>query len=216
MDPFKGKTTYTRRVNIDELRAPNVVYYGDSHIGRLQRWSMYVEANGTFWSLESKVLSRSRNIYSGGSTWANVHRRVQGLDVLLHQRQGNTWKKVMDEMDKGDYKAEYVFVSCFGNDMDQLNNRYYHLVRHSTIWHLLIDTPYRPSEYYQSKHWWDDRLRPPANPQPFDHHKFMEKETKSLKNSICAVVKILKDAFPGVIFYILGTLVRQKGRIGTL
>ncbi len=210
MDAFKGKTTYTRRANIDELKAPNVVYYGDSHIGRLQRWSQYVETNGTFWSLEKKVLSNSRYIYSGGSTWANVHKRVQGVDVPLHQRQGNTLKKVMDEIEKGGYKADYLFVSCFGNDMDQLNDRYYHSVRHSNVWHLLIDTPFRPSEYYQSRYWWDDRLRPPVNPQTFDHRKFVKKEIKTLKSNVNAVVKILKDAFPGIMLYMLGTLVRQN------
>ena len=210
MDPFKGRTTYTRRVNIDGLRAPNVVYYGDSHVGRLQKWAQYVETNGTFWSLEKKVLSKSRYIYSGGSTWANVHRRVQGKDVPLHQKQGNTWKQVMDEIDRGDYVAEYVFISCFGNDMDQMNDRYYHHVRHSAIWHLLIDSPYQPSEYYQAKHWWDDRVRPPSVVRPFDHRKFVKKEIKDLKKSICAVVKVLKCAFPAVVFYILGTLIRQN------
>ncbi len=122
MDPNIGRTTYDRRHDIDSTRAPRIVFYGDSHIGHLYQWSKNIDTSGSPWQLERKVLSDSKYIYSGGSKWTNVHTRVQGIDTPVWQRQGNIWKRVMEDIENSNYETEYLYISCFGNDLDLINS----------------------------------------------------------------------------------------------
>ena len=52
MDVNAGRTTYDRRHDIESVRAPRIVFYGDSHIGHLHHWSTSIEVSGSPWELE--------------------------------------------------------------------------------------------------------------------------------------------------------------------
>ena len=177
-NPYKGGTTFKRRYAIDEVKPPQIIFYGDSHIARLFYWSTDTSGFGPD-DLELKVLGKSAFIYSGGSRWPTVHPRVQGVKIPEHQKQGNTWARALQSIDSGLISPEFVYISCASNDWDLINDRLYDSMRHSHIWHLLVDSPYGPSKFYQRRHnnWWDDRAIEPGRKTHFDVEDFFDKET---------------------------------------
>ena len=208
----KGKTTYKRRHGIEETHRPRIVFYGDSHIGRLLTWYLHTRGLGTADMLEKELLDNSKFIYSGGSRWDTVHNRVQGIEVPEHQRQGNLWDKVMRQVTAGEYKPEYVFISCSGNDLDKWNDSLYTAIRRSKIWHILVHAEWTPSIFYQKNHhnWYDDRVIPPVKPQKLDIEDFLSEKRYKMCVNIDAVVGVLKDAFPSTKMYALGTIGREN------
>ena len=125
LDATAGRTTLTRRNRIEEMLPPKIVFYGDSHIGRLLLWKLDLDHTQFVNDLEDKILRDSRFIYSGGSKWLNVHSRVQGIDVPSHQKQGNTWIRVINDIENGYFDPEFLYISCSGNDLCQINDAYY-------------------------------------------------------------------------------------------
>ena len=206
----KGRTTLTRSCYIEEAPPPKTVFYGTSHIGRLLKWKLNVNAMGGPNDIEQKLLRESKFIYSGGSKWYNIHDRVQGKGVPLHQRQGDTWGKVLHEINVNGFKPEYVVVCCLANQLCELNDWYYDEVRRSDCWHMLVDSPYGPSEYYKqrNRHWFDDRVRCPLKPKQLDQLKFMNKHKAKIEGHIKTVVSILKSQFSGCKFFYIGAINR--------
>ena len=124
-DEVGGLTTYRRRHGIKGCKPANMVFYGDSHVGGLVKWLGRPGVRGGPSKLEIDVFKGSQFIYSGGSKWTNVHKRVQGIDVPVHQTHGNLWGKVIQEIREERYFPEYIYVSCIGNDLDNLNDKLY-------------------------------------------------------------------------------------------
>ena len=210
LDATSGRTTLTRRNRIDEMKSPKIVFYGDSHIGRLLLWKLDLDNTQFMNDLEDKVLRESRFIYSGGSRWLNIHQRVQGKGVPPHQKQGNSWERVIEDIHKGNYSPEYLFMSCSGNDLCQINDIYFDRLRQSPEWHLIAHSNYGPSDYYRQKHnfWFDDRIPAPKHTVSFDQSNFIEAEFEKLQGYIDDVMCILNETFVCK-KYILGTLYRQ-------
>ncbi len=210
LDATTGRTTFTRRNRIEEMNPPKIVFYGDSHIGRLLLWKLDLDHTQFMYDLEEKILRDSRFIYSGGSKWSNIHTRVQGIGVPSHQKQGNTWLRVISDIEKGHYDPDFLFLSCSGNDLCQINDAYYDKLRHSPAWHLIAHNEYGPSNYYRQKHnlWFDDRILPPKKIVQFDHVNFIEAEFELLQGYIDDVMCVLNENFQCK-KYILGTLYRQ-------
>ena len=80
-----------------------------------------------------------------------------------------------------------------------------------SIWHLIIDVAYGPSDYHKRKHlWYDDRCIEPRRKAPFDHEKYIEKETKSLYANIDNVLGRLKLVFPACKIFVFAALYRKN------
>ena len=90
-------------VNIDP---PKVLYYGDSHMGRLKWWSDGDYGRFKPNALEDIVLSESRFAYSGGLKWADVHSRVNGINLPAHQKQGDTWGPIV----ASEFEPDYIYI----------------------------------------------------------------------------------------------------------
>ena len=205
-----GMTTY-KWYGYMSIDPPNMIFYGDSHIGRLLSWKLDVCARGGPDIAEQYFLKNSKFVYSGGSKWANIHERVQGKGVPLHQRQGNLWQMVLDDVDKGLYSPEFLYISLLGNDMCQLNDSYYHHLRNSDKWHILVHSQFGPSDYYLDirRAWFDDRVLPTLEPIAFDHQKFINKNLKNIKGHIDSTMLALKKAYPNLIYFMLAPIIRS-------
>ena len=207
---YKGKSTRSRRLLIEEVEPPQFLYFGDSHIGRLFNWSQMREdgCGPDFW--EYRLLQKCEYIYSGGSRWCNVLKRVRGIDVPLHQTQGDTWGDMMTRFLDGRFQPTHIFVSCSGNDICQINDSYFCKIRLSKIWHLLIDVPFGPSEFHKKKQlWFDDRVIVPKKVTDFNHEEFLENELQTIKNNIDNVMLVLTMYFPKCKIFALGALRRK-------
>ena len=135
-------------------------------------------------------------MYSGGSEWPNIDDRVRGIGVPSHQQQGDLWTQVLTEVENGLFVPEYLFLSLMGNDMCSINDNYYHKLRHSDKWHILVHSMYGPSDYYleRNHYWFDDRVLPPFKQIKFDHQKFIKTNLNTVQGHIDKVVLILKTA----------------------
>ena len=181
----KGRTTRTRSKFIEKAPPPKAIYYDTSHIGRLCKWKSDVRAEGGPHDIEQRLLRDSKFIYSGGSKWYNIHNRVQGKGVPPHQKQENTWKSVLTDIENG-YTPEYVIVCCMANELCEWNDKYYDEIRNSDQWHMLIDSPYGPSDHYKDRKraWFDDRIEPVKKPKPLDLGKFMKTCKRKIEGNI--------------------------------
>ncbi len=207
---YRGKTTRSRRLLIEEMEPPHFLYFGDSHIGRLRNWALMREdgCGPDYW--EHKLLDKCEFVYSGGSRWDTVLNRVRGIEVPIHQTQGDTWSDMMEQYSKGNFKPTHVVISCSGNDVCHINDKYFAKIRFSTIWHLLVDVPFGPSEYQkQRNHWFDDRVTKPIKVHDFDHEAFLEKELQNVKNHINCVMGVLTDTFSDCKLFAIGALRRK-------
>ncbi len=147
----------------------------------------------------------------GGSKWRNMHERVQGRNVPLHQTQGDTWGRMLAKYSSKDFQPTHIFLSGNGNDICETNDGFYHKLRFSTVWHILIDSPLGPSKYYEKKHrhdWFDERCIPPGKPKEFDVQLFVKNRTANLKLGIDNV-GILTKQFPECKIFALGCFYRK-------
>ncbi len=174
-----------RHRDIKNIDPPKVLYYGDSHMGRLKWW-----ADGDYGrfkpnELEKLVLSGSRFAYSGGSHWSDVHQRVNGINLPVHQKQGDTWGPIV----KSDFVPDYIFMSCGSNTLDLYNDQYFVRIRNSPIWHLLLDVLYGPSKFFQDKYpaICDLRCPPRGKVLDFDSKLFID----TAYDDICKDVKVV-------------------------
>ena len=96
--------------------------------------------------------------------------------MCLHQTQGNTWVKVINKIEHGQYTAEYLFVSRIWNDVDLENDLYYDKLYKSVVWIRLVECEYGPTMYYSSKHnlWFDDQIEKPKNFQNLNHKGYLD------------------------------------------
>ena len=115
------------------MEPPQFLYFGDSHIGRLRNWAlMHGDGCGPdLW--EHKLLDKCEFVYSGGSRWDTVLKRVHGIDVPIHQTQGDTWGDMIEKYCNGSFKPTHVFLRCSGNDVCHINDKYFVKIRFSTI-----------------------------------------------------------------------------------
>ena len=205
----KGRHTYTRSKYIEKAPPPRTIYYGTSHIGRLCRWKSDILAECGPNDIEQHLLKDSKFVYSGGSKWYNIHSRVQGKGVPDWQKQGNTWQRVLCDIENG-YVPEYVVVCCMANELCEWNDKYYEEIRYSDQWHLLIDSPYGPSDYYKTRKnaWFDDRVEPVKNPKSLNIERFMKGCKKVITGNIDKVMKILKCQFGDCKFFYIGAINR--------
>ena len=205
-----GMTT-CKRYGYMAVDPPKIIFYGDPHIGRLLRWSSSTSLRGGPDITEQYLLKTSEYIFSGGSRWANIDERVRGIGVPSHQKQGDLWTEITAKVNSKLFVPEYVYVSMMGNDMCSLNDNYYHRLRHSDKWHLLIDSMFGPSDYYleRNHHWFDDRVLPPLKQVHFDQRKFIKTSTSTTEGQIDKVMIILRDAFPNTKFFMLAPVIRS-------
>ena len=207
---YDGKTTWTRRLFIEEVDPPHFLYFGDSHIGRLCLWSMMMEDSCGPNSWEHKLLKHGEYVYSGGSKWSTILNRMRGIEVPVHQKQGDTWSRMLNNYHKGLFKPTHIFLSMSGNDVCAINDKYYIKIRSSNIWHLLTDIPYGPSDYCKHNHlWFDDRINPPMKQEDFNHEIFLQQQKNSIYKSIDSVMKVLSTHFPECKIFVLGALPRK-------
>ncbi len=181
-----------RHRDIMNIDPPKVLYYGDSHLGRLKWWTDGDYGRFKPNALEEIVLSESRFAYSGGSKWSDVHHRVNGINLPAHQKQGDTWGPIVNS----EFRPDYIYISCGSNTYDQYNDQYFVKLRNSPVWHLLIDVPYGPSKFFKDKYpAFCDLRKPPMGPvEDFDSKLFVDtayddtcKEVKSVMTEIDAV-----------------------------
>ncbi len=208
----KGLTTYKRRIGIDKTHSPEMIFFGDSHITRLYYWSSNKLAKGGPNDLEQKIMGNSRFIYSGGSKWFNVMDRVTAEKVPAHQKQGNLWQIVADEVASGEFVPEHFIISLLSNDLDALNDRYFDTLSRSTIWHTLSYFNCGPSLFYRkmNNQWFNDQLRPPVRPFEMDHEKYINNQFDKICQQIDQVMWTVKQFFPGCQFYVLSAIPRDN------
>ena len=201
----------SKQNDIQFNRAPQVLFYGDSHIGRLCEWRESI-ARGAVecikYDLCLKVLSKSLFVYSGGSCWDNIHTRVQGFEVPWHQLQGDTWSAALDD----GLIPEIIYWSCGANDLDRYNDLYFDGLRHSKWWHLLLCTDASPSKFYRKKHclWTDDVHVEPMSVTAFDHYLFIDTCHKEIKKGIDQVVTTVNRSFSGCVNYMAEIPIRKN------
>ena len=131
-------------------RAPNIVFVGDSHVGRLKEWADSMKDDEQRFLLENKCLGMSQYVYSGGSRWDTLYNRVQGIKVPEHQTQGDTLNAVVNNRK---ITPEFLFWICGTNDIDHYNDKYHEALRKSPLWYMISDDRYGPSKRYKQKHW---------------------------------------------------------------
>ena len=74
-------TTETRRGSILKHDPAQILFIGDSNIGRLVKWLRNENPDGHPDELEEKILSCSRFAYSGRSSWFNLLNRIHGIKL---------------------------------------------------------------------------------------------------------------------------------------
>ena len=197
-----------RHRDILNIDPPKVLFYGDSHMGRLKWW-----ADGSYGkfkpdNLEQIVLSESRFAYSGGSHWNDVHQRVNGINLPAHQKQGNTWGPIV----KSNFKPDYIYISCGSNTYDLYNDQYFVKMRNSPVWHLLLDVPYGPSKYFQDKYpAICDLRKPPRGPAlDFDSKLFVDAAYDDICKDVKVVMSEINVVYKDVRKYGLACIIRKN------
>ena len=153
-----------------------------------------------------------RFVYSGGSRWLNVMDRVQGIEVPDHQTQGDLWGKLLHEINFGGYIPEYLYVALTSNDLDKINDQFFHQLRRSNVWHLLSHCDHGPSDFYKRNNnlWFDDRIPPPRKIIDFNNEEFIRRKLLTLLGEIDSVMKVLHFNFGYCKKYMLGVIPRAN------
>ena len=205
-------TTALRHRDIKHICPPRILFYGNSCVGRLCWWK-----EGTYGSsgpdeLENIVLSESKFTYSGGAKWSDVHRRVNGLDLPMHQTQGDTWSPIVE----AGFDPLYVFMVVGSNTVDSLNDSFLIELRKSTVWHLLIDpvlqTSVGPSKFLIKKNpcICDVTLPPKKEPVIFNIKKFLDDKFEKVKGQIDHDMLQVKTQYPDAEYHALSILLRDN------
>ena len=119
---------------------------------------------------------------------------------------------MLSRYNKKTFQPTHIFLSGNGNDIWEINDEYYHKVRFSTVWHILVDSPFGPSEFYRKKHrhdWFDDRCIAPGKPKKFDSKAYIDWKIVDLERGIDNVVGILTRQFPECKIFALGCFYRK-------
>ena len=193
---------YSKRRDIDSCPPPRIVFYGHSFIKRLVDWEKNFTDDYCPMSWDHTILDVAKFVFSSGSTWKNVHSRVQGIDVPRSQTQGNTWKLLLEDMDKG-YCPTHLFANCGSNDVDSSNDLFHFLMCCSQFVPFKPPKGCGPSSRYHTnyghltKHF-----------VLFDPDAFVEVKYNEIIQHIDRVFEIFHTVFDSVEYHAMGIPIR--------
>ncbi len=188
-DDCGAQSIWKQRHQIPKHEMPSILFYGDSHLTNMKKWlTVPAKKGGPKW-LDKKVLKHRHFCAVGGSTFANVHNRVQGIKVPDTQPfRGNLWRYTVAFKE---LKPDYLILSLGFNDVDKFDRKY---------------------KYVKKQHAAAIKKPTPKNAHYFNltPERFWELEMMDFYESVDEVVDRLRKSFPCTKFIFVGLIRSPK------